>query len=42
MVKAISFELGGKPGPQTDSVLQGLTTKLAEARGGEFNAATAI
>ena len=30
-VGPISYELGGRPGPQTMSVLQGLTTKLAEA-----------
>ena len=29
-------------GPQTVNVLQSLTTKLAEARGGELNAATAL
>ena len=29
-------------GPQTIIVLQNLTTKLAEARGGELNAATAL
>ena len=38
VVKSICFELGG---PQTVSVLQGLTTKLDEARGGELNVATA-
>ena len=26
-VKSISFELGGRPGPQTMTVLQGLTTQ---------------
>ena len=36
-VKPISIELGGRMGPQTISVLQNLTTKLAEARGGELN-----
>ena len=41
-VKPISLELGVRPGPQTISVLQSLTTKLAEARGGELNAATAL
>ena len=41
-VKPISIELGGRMGPQTISVLQNLTTKLAEARGGELNAATAL
>ena len=40
-VKPISIELGGRMGPKTNSVLQNLTTKLAEARGGELNAATA-
>ena len=29
-------------GPQTVNVLQNLTTKLADARGGELNAATAL
>ena len=29
-------------GPQSVSVLQNPTTKLAEARGGELNAATAL
>ena len=38
-VEPISFELGGRPGPQTTRVLRGLTTKLAEARGGRLNAA---
>ena len=41
-VKPISIELGGRIGPQTVSVLQNLTTKLVEARGGELNAATAL
>ena len=41
-VKPINNELGGRPGPQTLNTLQGLTTKLAEARGGELNAATAL
>ena len=41
-VKPISIELGGRPGPQTTSVLQSLTTKLAEARDGELDAATAL
>ena len=41
-VKSISIELGGRPGTQTISVSQSLTTKLAEARGGELNAATAL
>ena len=38
----MSLELGGRPGSQTTSVLQSLTTKLAEARGEELNAATAL
>ena len=42
MLKPISLELRGRPGPQTISVLQSLTTKLAEARGGELNAVTAL
>ena len=37
-VKPVSYELGARPRPQTMSVLQGLTTKLAEARGEEFTA----
>ena len=41
-VKPISFELGRRHGPQTTTVLQGLTAKLAEALGGELNAATAL
>ena len=41
-IKPISFELGGRPRPQTVSVLQRLTTKLAETRGREHNAATAL
>ena len=41
-VKPISIELGGRMGPQTVNVLQNLTKKLAEARGGELNAATAL
>ena len=41
-VKPISIELGGRPGPRTRTVLQGLTTKLADACGGELNAATAL
>ena len=41
-VKPISIELGGRMGPQPASVLQNLTTKLAEARGGKLNAATAL
>ena len=41
-VKPIHIELGGRPGPQTVSVLQGFTTKLAEARGGQIHAATAL
>ena len=41
-VKSISIELGGRAGTQTVNVLQNLTTKLAEARGGELNAATAL
>ena len=41
-VKPISIELDGRMGPQTVNVLQNLTTKLAEARGGELNAATAL
>ena len=41
-MKPISCELSGMPGPQTVSVLHGLTTKLAQARGGELNAATAL
>ena len=36
-VKLISFELGGRPGPQTKTVLQVLTPTLAAARGGELN-----
>ena len=39
-VTPISYEVGGRPGPQTVSVLQGPTTKLVEARGGELHAAT--
>ena len=38
-VKPISIELGGR---QTINALQSLTTKLAEARGEELNAATAL
>ena len=41
-VKPISIELGGRPGTQTITVSQSMTTKLAEARGGELNAATAL
>ena len=41
-VKPISIEIGWRMGPQTVNVLQNLTTKLAEARGGELNAATAL
>ena len=41
-VKPISFELGGRQGPQTINVLQELTTKLAEARGGELIAAAVV
>ena len=41
-VKPISIELGGRPGTQTISVLQSMTTKLAEARSGELNAATTL
>ena len=41
-VKPISIELGGRPGTQAISVSQSLTTKLAEALGGELNAATAL
>ena len=33
--KPISIELGGRMGIQTIGILQGMTTKLAEARGGE-------
>ena len=33
---------GWKAGPQTTAVLQAMTTKLAEARGRELNAATAL
>ena len=40
--KPISIELGGRMGIQTNGILQGMTTKLAEARGGELNAATAL
>ena len=40
--KPISIELGGRMGTQTIGILQGMTTKLAEARGGELNAATAL
>ena len=29
-------------GVQTNAILQGMTTKLAEARGGELNAPTAL
>ena len=41
-VNPISLELGGRLGPQTVSVLQSVTAKLAEARGGELNAAAAL
>ena len=41
-VKLISIDLGGRLGPQTISVLQNLTTKLAETRGGELSSATAL
>ena len=41
-VKPTSFEMGGRPGLQTISVVRGLRTKLAEARGGELNAAAAL
>ena len=41
-VRPISLELGGRLCPQTLSVLQNLTTKVAEARGGELSAATAL
>ena len=41
-VKPISIEIGWRMGPQTVNVLQNLTTKLPEARGGELNAATAL
>ena len=40
--KPISIELGGRMGIQTNGILQGMATKLAEARGGELNAATAL
>ena len=40
--KPISIELGGRLGIQTNGILQGITTKLAKARGGELNAATAF
>ena len=40
--KPISIELGGRMGIQTNGILQGMTTKLAEARGGELNAAAAL
>ena len=40
--KPISIEIGGRMGTQTIGILQGMTTKLAEARGGELNAATAL
>ena len=40
--KPISIELGGRMEVQTNGILQGMTTKLAEARGGELNAAAAL
>ena len=40
--KPISIELGGRMGTQTIGILQGITTKLAEASGGELNAAIAL
>ena len=41
-VKPVSFELGGRMGTQMSDALRMLTTKLAEARGGELNATKAI
>ena len=41
-MKPISIELGGRMGIQTNGILQSLTSKLAEASGGEFNAASAL
>ena len=41
-VKPISIELGGRMGTQTNGILQSLTSKLAEASGGEINAASAL
>ena len=40
--KPISIELGGRMGTQTIGILKSLTTKLAEASGGEINAASAL
>ena len=40
--KPISIELGGRLGVQTIAILQGMTSKLAEASGGEINAASAL
>ena len=40
-VKPISFELGGRPGPQTMTVLQGLTTQKPVVER-ELNSATAL
>ena len=40
--KPRSIEQGGRMGVQTNGILQGITTKLAEARGGELNAAAAL
>ena len=40
--KPISIELGGRMGTQTIGILKGMTTKLAEASGGEINAASAL
>ena len=41
-VKPISIELGGRMGTQTNGIVQSLTSKLAEASGGEINAASAL
>ena len=41
-VKPISIELGGRMGTQTIGILQGMTSKLADASGGEINAASAL
>ena len=40
-VKPISIELGGRMGTQTIGILQGMTSKFAEASGGEICAASA-
>ena len=42
IVKPISIELGARMGTQTIAILQGMTSKLAEASGGEINAASAL